>query len=119
MKLQGCPAMWARHQEMARHAVQVLDLSKWGGGSSPALLHGHGLVEALEPILGLLEWVHRSSLHLGIRVPLLVLLLIKGSIRFARPISGDIESLDIMDTILAHADLGEDVLAHGAKLAPC
>merc|ERR1712050_190693 len=101
---------------MPRHGAREFMVCQ-GRALTPTSLQCHGRVEALEVVFRLLVWVHRRSLHSAIRVPLLVLLLVSWSLRFACPISGDIEGLDLVDTVRAHADLGEEVLTHGTVLA--
>merc|ERR1719270_2708178 len=59
---------------------------------------------------------HRCQRRTILRIPFLVLLLSCGPVRFARTIGGHVECLDLVDVVVIHAPLGEDILAPGAPL---
>merc|ERR1719512_18029 len=77
---------------------------------------GH-LIQALFESSGLLQGVRRRCRQLRAigGMPLLVLLSL-GPVRCARTIGGHIECLDLVDVVMIHAPLGEDILAPGTPL---
>merc|ERR1719203_1676810 len=96
---------------------------KEGNGTSPRVSNvprskpsGH-LIQAFFEGGGLLQGVRRRCCQLRAicRMPLLILLSL-GPIRFARAIGGHIEGLYLVDIVVIHAPLGEDILAPRTEL---
>merc|ERR1711992_10599 len=77
---------------------------------------GH-LIQAFFVRGGLLQGVRRRCCQLRAicRMPLLVLLSL-GPVRFARAVGGHIEVLYLVDIVVIHAPLGEDILAPRTEL---
>merc|ERR1711992_5432 len=99
----GLEAPWSKPQDISsKHLSKPL---------------GH-LIQALLEFRGLLQGVcrRRCQRRAISGMPLLVLLHSLGSVCFTRAIGGHIEGLDLVDVVVIHAPLGEDVLAPRAVL---
>merc|ERR1712165_348682 len=80
-------------------------------------LLGH-LIQALLEFRRLLQWVHRSCRQRRALsgMPFLIFLHSLGPVCFTRAVGGHIKGLDLVDVVVIHTPLGEDVLAPRAEL---